>query len=468
MRYISTAFGRPMVRLRRPPEWGVEPVPDSLRILRTFDLFVLWSSLGAGLLVLAAGALLVTAFGFSLWEAAIVSLGGSIVGSLLLAAAGHHGSRAGVPTMVSLRPILGRAGSYVPTALNILQLLGWTAFELLIMAQAAAILTGNILGPWTAAFFVPVWGAITMALALGGPLAVVRSWLERFAIWIVYGSTIAVAIALGLHGLNLNFRPPAVAGAFTGTGSLLLGLDLVVAMPISWWPLISDYNRFARSPKGAAAGTSLGYIAANTSFYLLGAALVFLGITAFGLNPQVPIAFLATLGLLGLSALPLIAILVDETDNAFADVYSAAVSVQNLSMRRKQATTIVASTFIGIAAAWYLVASGQGIGGPYETFLLLIGGLFVPLLGVVIAETFFVRRGWYPRSDFFEGAPRWRWPAFASWIPGTALYFVIVWFALPIGATLPSFALAAGLHVVFSKIEQGFARSSPVVSGGEP
>src|SRR2546430_11792127 len=82
--------------------------------------------------------------------------------------------------------------------------------------------------------------------------------------------------------------------------------------------------------------------------------------------------------------------------------------------------------------------------------------------------SFFVRRGGYPRSDFFEGAPRWRWPAFASWIPGTALYFVIVWFALPIGATLPSFALAAGLHVVFSKIEQGFARSSPIVSGGEP
>src|SRR3989441_11150197 len=142
MRYISTAFGRPMVRLRRPPEWGVAPVPDSLRILRTFDLFVLWSSLGAGLLVLAAGALLVTAFGFSLWEAAIVSLGGSIVGSLLLAAAGHHGSRAGVPTVGSLRPILGRAGSYVPTALEILQLLGWNAFELFILAHAAAYLCG--------------------------------------------------------------------------------------------------------------------------------------------------------------------------------------------------------------------------------------------------------------------------------------------------------------------------------------
>jgi len=162
------------------------------------------------------------------------------------------------------------------------------------------------------------------------------------------------------------------------------------------------------------------------------------------------------------------AILVDETDNAFADVYSAAVSVQNLSVRRRQATTIVGSTLIGIAAAWYLVGSGQGIGGPYETFLLLIGGLFVPLLGVVIAETFVVRRSRYSPSDFFQAAPRWRWPAFASWFPGTALYFVIVWFGLPIGATLPSFALAAGLHVVFSKVEQGFARSSPLVSGGDP
>src|SRR5213596_174977 len=107
-----------MVRLRRPPEWGVEPVPDSLRVLRTFDLFVLWSSLGAGLLVFAAGALLVQLFGRTLWEAFLVSLAGSVLGSVLLAAAGHHGSQAGVPTMVSLRPILGRSGSYAPPSQN--------------------------------------------------------------------------------------------------------------------------------------------------------------------------------------------------------------------------------------------------------------------------------------------------------------------------------------------------------------
>src|SRR5712691_2510411 len=216
-----------MLRLRRPPEWGVDPVPDSLRILRTFDFFVLWSSLGVGLLVLAAGALLVT-LGLTLWESILVSLAGSVVGSVLLAAAAHHGSRAGVPTMVSLRPILGRSGSYVPTGLNVLQLLGWTAFELLVMGEATAILTNRFLEPWTAAIFVPIWGAVTAALALGGPLAVVRDWLERFAIWLVYLSTALIALGLFTR-LSWDARP--MPASFQGSTSLLLAIDLVIVMP---------------------------------------------------------------------------------------------------------------------------------------------------------------------------------------------------------------------------------------------
>src|SRR5205807_5277784 len=130
----------------------------------------------------------------------------------------------------SLRPVLGRVGSYAPTALNILQLLGWTAFELLVMAQATAIVTRNFLGPWTAAFFVPVWGVVTMGLALGGPLTVVRAWLERFAIWMGYGSTIAVGTALGLLHLDLNVRPAPAAARSPGPPRLPLGLALVAAI----------------------------------------------------------------------------------------------------------------------------------------------------------------------------------------------------------------------------------------------
>ncbi len=453
-----------MVRVRRPPEWGVEPVPQGLRVLRTFDLFVLWSSLGIGLLVLAAGTLLIGVggfgFGLTLSESAIVALLGSVVGSLMLAAAAHHGSRAGVPTMVSLRPILGRRGSYIPTALNVFQLLGWATFELLVMGIAAAALTGNVFGPSTTLLFVPLFGAVVAALALGGPLAVIRAWLEKFAIWLVYASTAAIGIALIFKSPDLGLR--YAPQYFTGTTSLLLALDLVIAMPISWWPLISDYNRFARSSKDSWVGTTAGYTIANTVFYMLGAGLMALGIASGEPN------FLAVIGLLGLGAFPLLIILVDETDNAFANVYSTAVSIQNLAPKRRQLSFIVAATLIAMGGAAFLWSRGEGIGGSYEGFLFLIGGLFVPLLGVVIADSFVVRRGTYAAEEFFEGARPWRWSAFASWIPGAALYFVIVIFALPVGATLPSFALAAGLQVVFSRLESSLTRPASAASGGDP
>src|SRR6266704_3008894 len=449
-----------MFRVRRPPEWGVEPVPQGLRVLQTFDLFVLWSSLGIGLLVLAAGTLLIFGFGLTLGESAIVALLGSVLGSLMLAAAARHGSRAGVPTMVSLRPILGRRGSYFPTALNVFQLLGWATFELLVMGIAAATLTGDVFGPSTALLFIPLFGAVVAALALGGPLAVIRAWLEKFAIWLVYASTAAIGIALILKSPDLGLR--YAPQYFSGTTSLLLALDIVIAMPISWWPLISDYNRFARSSKDSWVGTTAGYTIANTVFYMLGAGLMALGIASGQPN------FLAVIGLLGLGAFPLLIILVDETDNAFANVYSTAVSIQNLAPKRRQLTFIVGATVIAMVGAAFLWSRGEGIGGGYELFLFLIGGLFVPLLGVVIADSFVARRGTYAASEFFDGARPWRWSAFASWIPGAAVYFVIVVFALPIGATLPSFALAAGLHVVLSRVESGLTRSTTAAAGGDP
>src|SRR5256885_8126472 len=201
-----------MVRLRRPPEWGVEPVPPSLRVLRTFDLFVLWSSLGVGLLVLAAGTLLIGfggfGFGLTLAESAVVALFGSVLGSIMLAAAAHHGSRAGIPTMVSLRPILGRLGSYVPTALNVFQLLGWAAFELLVMGIAAATLVGDLFGPSTAAIFIPIFGAVVAALAPGGPPAVIRARPRKFAVWLFFASPAAVRVAPLLERARPGIRLP--------------------------------------------------------------------------------------------------------------------------------------------------------------------------------------------------------------------------------------------------------------------
>ena len=159
----------------------------------------------------------------------------------------------------------------------------------------------------------------------------------------------------------------------------------------------------------------------------------------------------------------------DETDNAFANIYSTAVSLQNVAPKRRQLWFIVAATAIATAGAWVLLAQGQGIGGGYELFLLLIGGLFVPLLGTVIADAFLVRRLAYRDEEFRREARRVRWPAVASWAAGALLYFAIAYGLIPgfppIGATLPSFLLAASLQFVFARAAA--ALSGRPVSRGE-
>src|SRR5207249_6568217 len=118
----------------------------------------------------------------------------------LLAASGMLGAAHGVPTMVSLRAVLGRRGSYVPTALNAFQLLGWAAFELLVMGLAATAIVGPFLGPATSGFWICVFGLVCGLFAIGGPLVVVRQWIEKFAIWMVFLSTAIIAYRLAVGG----------------------------------------------------------------------------------------------------------------------------------------------------------------------------------------------------------------------------------------------------------------------------
>lgn len=417
-----------MPKLRLPPEWGVSPVPREKRSLRAIDFFVLWSSLGVGLLVLVAGSLLVPSL--SLIEALAISLAGSVIGSILLAAAGVVGSRYGIPTMVSLRPVLGVWGSYLPTILNAVQLVGWTAFELMIMGRAASRISGLFLGDLTMGFWVIVFAAWCAALALGGPLVVVRQWLEKAAIWIVYLTTAWITWQV--------FTMPGAFEAFLrpGDGSmpLLLALDLVIAMPISWWPLVSDYNRFAEKARGGFLGTLSGYTLSNTWFYFLGAAIAVIA------GVQDIITAISTIFL---GNLALVLILVDETDNAFADIYSTAVSLQNISPRTRQWKFIAAATVLGVVLALTLPLE------EYEGFLLMIGGLFVPLLGTLIAYHY--TRKNIDINMFYGDSPRVLAGSLLAWLLGVAVYFYVANYLPWLGASIPSFAVSAVLTLLASR-----------------
>ncbi|HET6450286.1 MAG TPA: cytosine permease [Spirochaetia bacterium] len=397
-------------RFKTPPEWGIEPVPAEHRILGFRDYLVLWGDLGIGLLVMLAGTFLVP--GLGLRQALLAILAGGAGGCLLLALVGAVGSGTGAPTMVLLRPVLGVRGSYAPTVLNVAQLIGWTIFEFVVMGVAASTIARVLFGTGSYAAWAVVFAVIVVLLGAGGPVGVVRQWLEKFAVWV------ALATGVWLTVLVLTRFDLRALLAQPGDGSLTFGAgaDLAIALPISWLPLVADYNRFSRSTRQGFLGTMIGFFITNTWFLCLGA-LLFLGSRV----AQEPRDFASAIALTA-GWVALLILLADETHNAWADLYSAAVSLQNLFPRARQRWLIPC-----LGAACLLVALFLDI-TRYQNFLFVIGSLFVPLFGILAADYFVLhRRAWSVPEFYRTGGAYW----FAGgvnpvgvtvWVLGVAAY----------------------------------------------
>ena len=426
---------------------GLRPIARADRQLGAWSFAVLWGDLGIGLLVLLAGSLLVPAL--SLPQALGAILVGSVIGVTLLGLTGIVGSQTGLPTMVCLRPALGRGGSYVATGVNVVQLLGWTVFELVIMGHAANAVVRGLTGFDAAWLWVIGFGAAVIALGLWGPVAVVREWLTKFALGAVVATTGWLAWRLLARAdVGTLWATPAVGGL-----SFWAAVDIVIAMPISWLPLVCDYSRYARRPRGAFWGTTAGYLAANVSFYSLGALILLTMGTSYD-----PKAFVEAVALLAGPVL-LLVLLADETDEAWADLYSCAVSIQNV-FPLASIRWLVA----GLGVVSILVALAFDV-TRYEGFLLLIGAVFVPLFGVLVADYFVTRRGRYDPLALLGGSgagevvPGVRWQGALAWALGTATYLFISGRLEPlglagvpaIGASLPSLGLAAGAYLALTR-----------------
>src|SRR5262245_44412508 len=427
----------------------LEPVTVEGRQLGAWGFAVLWGDLGIGLLVLLAGSFLVPALTLPSALGAIVV--GSVLGVALLGLTGLVGSQTGLPTMVCLRPALGRRGSYVATALNVVQLLGWTVCELVIMGHAANAVVRGLTGLDAAWLWVAFFGAVVMALGLWGPVAVVREWLTKFALGAVVLTTAWLTWRLaGRVDIGALWAAPAAGGL-----SFWAAVDIVIAMPISWLPLVSDYSRFARRTASAFWGTTLGYLVANVWFYALGA-LILLGMRT---SPE-PKAFVEAIALLA-GPVILLVLLADETDEAWADLYSCAVSIQNAFPRASLRALVLGLGVVSVAAALAFDVTR------YEDLLLLIGAVFVPLFGVLAADYFVVRRGRYVAAALLAAdgaagvAPGVRWQGALAWALGLVTYLWIAGRLAPlglggvpaIGASLPSLALAAGVYLTLARGE---------------
>jgi NCS1 family nucleobase:cation symporter-1 len=378
-----------------------EPVPQSLGLL---DQFGLWGNLGVSLLGFT-GAIFVLQPGgtgtpeLSLLAALTAIVVGTLLGTLVLALAGVPGAQTGAPAMVLLRGLFGTRVSYLPTALNILQLFGWSIFELVTIATAAH----------TIAPAVPKWGYVLIAGVLTGlltirPLGAIRV-LRRYA-------TAAVLVVMCYLFVQLLRHPlPALThGTWSGYWA---ATDTVVAVAISFAPLAADYMRHSRSTRAAFVGAMAGYSLTQVLCYVIG--LLALVTVAHGNSNDIFGAFIALpLGSLGFAILA-----ARELDQSFADVYSTAISIQNLRPlwdRRVLAGLITALTTAG--ALWLNIAD-------YENFLTLLGSVFVPMSAVLIAD-YFADYLAVPRRQWdLSAAARSRWSMLLPWAVGFVIYQLI-------------------------------------------
>lgn len=361
------------------------------------DQAAFWTNLGVSLLGFSGAAWVLTPSGhprLSLLAAIIATVVGTVAGTLMLAVSGILGARTGAPAMAILRGLFGTKLSYLPTVLNIVQCVGWGVFELTVITLGVEAMTDGRGPHW---LYVLLAGVLTTALTIR-PLGSVRL-LRRYV-------TVAVAVAMLYFTVQLlrQDTPPLTQGSWSG---FLPAVDSALAVAVSFVPLAADYTRHSRSTARAFWGTFAGYSAAQIWCYLLG---LFALLQVGGDAEKIFDTFL------GVSAGWLFfgVLVVREVDQSFANVYSTAMSVHNLFPRVDRRFLC-----LGIGALVTVLAMMVTDFSTYESFLYLLGAVFVPMFAVTAADFFFGRgrHGW----DMSQESPV-RWVMLLPWALGFATY----------------------------------------------
>ncbi|MBV9291424.1 MAG: cytosine permease [Frankiales bacterium] len=395
-----------------PPLTLVEPPP---RVLGWLDQIGLWGNLGMSILGPVTAIYVLQPAGLpqmSYVGAATAIVAGTVLGTLLIAVAAVPGAQTGAPSMVLLRGLFGRRLSFLPTLVNIVQLVGWSVFEIVVISAAAQQLIPRHWPSWTHGVLgatVPHWlyvviaGVLTTAMAIR-PLGVVRV-LRRYAIAAVAISTVYLYVELLRHPL-----PALTHGSWSGFWP---GADYAIAAAVSFAPLASDYSRHARSPRSAFGGAMVGYTVTQAASYILGLAAIATVVRASQAtdNHTMFAAFIAVpVGWLAFGVL-----VARELDQSFADSYSTVVSVQNLFPRfDRRALAVVVG---GLATVLALTLKIDD----YANFLVLLGSVFVPLTAVLVVDYFGRRTAHW---DVSESAPT-RWLMPLPWLAGVAVYQLV-------------------------------------------
>lgn len=377
-----------------------------------FENGLIWFGAGVSLAEILTG----TAFaplGFQKGILAIII--GHIIGCTMLFLAGVIGGKTRRSAMETVKMSFGQNGGVFFSFFNVLQLVGWTA----IMIYDGALAADGVLntGRW-------VWCLVIGALII---------------VWILVGitnlgkiNTIAMAalFILTLVLCKVIFFGGAAGNVDTSEAmSFGAAVELAVAMPLSWLPLISDYTREAEEPVKATAVSAVVYGIISCWMYVIGmGAAIYTG--------EYDIAQIMVKAGLGIAGL--LIIVFSTVTTTFLDAYSAGISAESVFSKLNGKYAAVAVTVIGTVGA--IVYPMDNI----TDFLYLIGSVFAPMIAIQIADFFILKRA-DSLSDAIDVTN------IVIWIVGFVLYRYLMGVDIPIGNTLPDMAVTIVICVIIRK-----------------
>lgn len=372
---------------------------------------LIWFGAGVSIAEILTGTYLAP-LGFGKGLAAILL--GHLIGCLMLFFAGVIGGKVRKSSMETVKMSFGKKGSLLFSFLNVLQLVGWTA----IMIYDGALAADGVLsaGRW-------IWCLVIGVLII---------------LWIVIGITnlgkvnVIAMSALFILTLILSkvifLDSGAVGMAADESMTFGAAVELSVAMPLSWLPLISDYTREAKEPVKATAISAVVYGVVSCWMYVIGmGAAIYTG--------EYDIAQIMLKSGLGIAGL--LIIIFSTVTTTFLDAYSAGISSESIIAKWNGKHVAVVVTVIGTVAA--MVYPMDNI----TDFLYLIGSVFAPMIAIQIADFFLLKRDFGDRNFQIENL--------AVWAVGFVAYRMLMHVDMPVGNTLPDMVITMILCVIVAK-----------------
>lgn len=373
------------------------------------DNGLLWFGAGVSIAEILAGTLLAP-LGFAEAVEAIVL--GHILGGILFYAVGLISAQSGKTAMEAVKMAFGHKGGLFFAALNVLQLVGWTAIMIYDGAQSSAALLG---GSHTIGCLL-IGGLIVLWIALGaGGL----SKVNRVAVTALFLLTLVLCVTVFQgHGTG-------AAGDHMSFGA---ALEISISMPLSWLPVVGDYTCQAAEGKKATLVSTITYNLVSCWMFFIG-----MGAAMFAGSSDVGTIMLKA----GLGAAGLFIIVFSTVTTTFLDALSAGISLTSIGGAGKEKLFAMGAAVIGTAAA--LLYPMDDI----TDFLYFIGSVFAPMAGVLLGSVLWAKKDFY--ADAFS------WKNLLVWAVGFGAYRYLMTLDIPVGCTLPDVVLVVLLTALIHK-----------------